>query len=76
MIIYVNGSPKLKKSNSEYFLKRISDNNEINYLYKDSFNQIIDNVVKCNTIVFSFPLYVDSPTSMVIKFMNILKIIV
>ncbi|MGM9881437.1 MAG: hypothetical protein ACI31S_01160 [Bacilli bacterium] len=73
MIMYVNGSPKLKKSNSEYFLKRISDNNRINYLYKDSFDQIIDSVVKCNTIVFAFPLYVDSPPSMVIKFMEYIK---
>ncbi len=72
MILYLNGSPRIKKSNSDTFLNDISANN-INYLYKDSFRSVLKHINNTDTIVFSFPLYVDSPPSKVIEFMEYIK---
>ena len=72
MILYLNGSPKIKKSNSNSFLVDIGANN-IKYLYKSSFSSILDNINNINTIVFSFPLYVYSPPSKVLDFMEYIR---
>lgn len=72
MILYLNGSPKNKKSNSESFLKDIKAQ-DTKYLYKDNFEGILKNIRVFTTIIFSFPLYVDSPPSKVIEFMEYIE---
>ena len=70
MILYINGSPKLENSNSNYFLNKIKNNEKINYIYRDKFDNILKKINKVDTIILSFPLYVDSPPSKVIEFME------
>lgn len=65
MILYINGSPKLSKGNSEYFIKKIDSSAEIKYLYKDKFDSL--NLKDADTIILSFPLYVDAPSNKVIE---------
>lgn len=72
MILYLNGSPRLKKANSNSFLKDINATN-IEYLYKDNFDDILKDINNTHTIVFSFPLYADSPPSRVIEFMEYIE---
>ena len=73
MKLFINGSPKLDKSNSFYFLSMINDNNKIKFLYKDSFDDILRDINKINIIIFSFPLYVDGSPNKVIEFMEYIK---
>lgn len=73
MKLFINGSPKLDKSNSFYFLSMIDDSKKIKFLYKDSFNDILKDISKVDTIIFAFPLYVDGPTNKVIEFMEYIK---
>ena len=70
MKLFINGSPKLDKSNSFYFLSMINDNSKIRFLYKDDFDDILRDINKISTIIFSFPLYVDGPPNKVIEFME------
>ena len=71
MITYINGSPKIDNSSSNSFLNDLkSENEKIFYIYKDSYQEIINNIFKSDTIVLSFPLYVDSPTSGVLEFLE------
>ena len=69
-MLLINGSPKLKKSNSNYFLNLTSKKDSIIYLYKDNFSKI--DLKNHDTIVFSFPLYVDSIPSKVTEFIEYL----
>lgn len=73
MILYINGSPRLENSNSNYFLNKIKDKEKIKYIYRDRFKDILTNINKIDTLVFAFPLYVDSPPSKVIEFMEYIK---
>lgn len=68
MTLYLNGSPKQKQGNSEYFINRVKDEGDVFYLYKDKFDKIDFSLY--DTIVFSFPLYVDAPSNKVIEFME------
>lgn len=73
MYTLINGSPKLINSNSLYFLNKIKDNLEKNVLYelkKDGYEDICDNIKLSDTIVFAFPLYVDSPPSITLNFLD------
>lgn len=70
MKLFINGSPKLDKSNSFYFFSMINDNSKIRFLYKDDFDNILRDINKISTIIFSFPLYVDGPPNKVIEFME------
>ena len=73
MYTLINGSQKNHKSNSRYFLDYISkylDDYTIYNLKYDSFNDIIDSIIKTNTIVLAFPLYVDSPNSLTLKLLD------
>lgn len=75
MYTLISGSPKLSNSNSLYFLKQISlsmDNYKIYELKKDKYEQIVDSIRKSSVVVFAFPLYVDCPTSIVLKFLDYL----
>ena len=73
MYTIINGSPKVINSNSSYFINIIAKNLE-NYnifeLKNGNYNNIIDNINKSKTIIFTFPLYVDSPTSITLSFLD------
>lgn len=75
MKLYVNGSPKLEGSNSNFFLNKIKDKdkNKVKYLYRDKFNNILKDIKNIDTIILSFPLYVDGPPSRVIEFMEFIR---
>ena len=69
----INGSQKKKNSNSRYFLNYISEYLEeynIFDLNKDSYEDILNNINISENIVIAFPLYVDSPTSITLKFLD------
>ena len=73
MYTLISGSPKPQASNSLYFLKNISynlDEYKIYELKKDKYDEILENINKSDTIIFAFPLYVDSPTSMTLSFLD------
>lgn len=73
MILYINGSPKMENSNSNYFLNKIKNKEKIKYVYRDKFNDILKDIKKINTIVLCFPLYVDGPTCKIIEFMEYIE---
>jgi len=73
MYTLVCGSPKVSNSNSLYFLKTISyviDEYKIYELKKDKYEKIIENIEQSDTVIFSFPLYVDCPTSIMLSFLD------
>ncbi|MBQ9072832.1 MAG: flavodoxin family protein [Bacilli bacterium] len=73
MYTLINGSPKPKGSNSLYFLKNISsklNKYKIYELKKNKYEEILKSINESDTIIFSFPLYVDSPTSIVLSFLD------
>lgn len=73
MYTLINGSPKPINSNSMYFLKVIGsflDNFKIFDLKKKKYENIIESIIQSDTIVFAFPLYVDSPTSITLSFLD------
>lgn len=73
MHILINGSQKNKSSNSEYFLKYISknlNNYKLFNLKKNNYEDIINSFDKCNNIVIAFPLYVDSPNTITLSFLD------
>lgn len=73
MYTLINGSPKPINSNSLYFLKLISSNIK-NYkifeLKNSKYDEILDSINKSDVLVFSFPLYIDSPTSITLSFLD------
>lgn len=73
MYTLISGSPKPINSNSLYFLKNIKsniDNYKIFELKKDKYKKIIECIEKSDVIVFAFPLYADSPTSITLSFLD------
>lgn len=75
MYTLINGSPKYINSNSLYFLNIISkylDKSPIFNLKNDDYEKIITSIKNSHTIVLAFPLYVDSPTSITLEFMDYL----
>ena len=73
MYTIINGSPKVINSNSSYFVNMITKNlDEYNaFELKDgNYNNIIDSIGKSKTIILAFPLYVDSPTSITLSFLD------
>ncbi len=73
MFTLINGSPRNNRSNSKYFLSFIEqklDNYNLFYINKDKFCTILDSISISDTIVFSFPLYVDSEPSSLLSFMD------
>lgn len=73
MYTIINGSPKVINSNSSYFVNMITKNlDEYNvFELKDgNYNNIIDSIGKSKTIILAFPLYVDSPTSITLAFLD------
>lgn len=75
MYTLINGSPKINNSNSMHFLNIIDDNLEKTNVYslkKDKYEEIIQSLNLSDTIVLAFPLYVDSPTSITLEFLDYL----
>lgn len=73
MYTIINGSPKVINSNSSYFINLITkklDKYNIFELKDTNFNNIIDSINKSKTIILVFPLYVDSPTSVTLAFLD------
>lgn len=75
MYTLINGSPKIRGSNSSYFLNKITsklDNYKLFELKNEhgEYRNIIDNIDESSVIVFAFPLYVDSPTSITLDFLD------
>ena len=73
MYTLISGSPKPVLSNSLYFLNIIKEKIEKSVLFelkKDKYEDIVDNIKLSHTIVLAFPLYVDSPTSITLKFFD------
>ena len=71
MYTLICGSPKLINSNSMFFLEKIKsklDNYKIFDLRKNKYKDILESIYKSSVIVFAFPLYVDSPTSIMLSF--------
>ena len=69
----INGSQKTKDSNSLYFLNYISkylDEYNLFDLKKANYNNILDSINISNSVVLAFPLYVDCPTSLILKFLD------
>ena len=73
MYTLISGSPKVHTSNSLYFLNIVGnhiDEYKIYELKKDKYNDIIQNIEISDSIVLAFPLYVDSPTSITLEFLD------
>lgn len=73
MYTLISGSPKPKGSNSLYFLKNISSSLEEYKIYelkKNKYEEILKSINNSDVIVFAFPLYVDSPTSITLSFLD------
>lgn len=69
----INGSPKFTNSNSSYFINIITKNLDkynIFELKNKDYDNIINSINKSDTIILVFPLYVDSPTSITISFLD------
>lgn len=73
MKLYINGSPKLTNSNSNYFLNKLSPKDKIKFVYKDKFSEILKSIKKIDTIILAFPLYVDGPPNKVIELFEYIK---
>lgn len=73
MKLYINGSPKLTNSNSNYFLNKLSPKEKIKFVYKDKFSEILKSIKKVDTIILAFPLYVDGPPNKVIELFEYIK---
>ncbi|MDF2890534.1 MAG: hypothetical protein K0R80_901 [Clostridia bacterium] len=65
-IAFINGSPKVKNSTSEYILKTLKpllpkEYELIEYHFRTSHlsNHDMEQMAECNVLVFAFPLYVD-----------------
>ena len=71
MILFINASPILKMSNSEYFINLLNINNKkINYIYKDKYEDIEKIIYKANKIIFVYPTYIDIIPSKLINFIE------
>ena len=78
-IMMIDGSPKVSKSNSEYFLNILSDFIESKDIVKYKLSKKVDyeDIIKeintLDTLVFAVPLYVDSLPSHVLEFLIMLE---
>ena len=77
MVLLVDCSPKIKKSNSSKFIDRISnklnENIKICNIYYDDILYVINLIKSSQKIIFVFPLYVDAPPSRLIFLFENLK---
>ena len=72
MFTLINGSSKMKESNSQTFLNYILKDLDLCKVYslkKDKFEDIARNIKLSEAIVIAFPLYVDAPNSLTLSFL-------
>jgi len=73
MYTLISGSPKTNSSNSMYFLEKakhkLKDYN-IFELKKCKYKELLLSIKKADVIILAFPLYVDSPTSIMLEFLD------
>lgn len=73
MYTLISGSPKAKPSNSMFFLNKIKpvlDEYSIFELKKHKHDEIIKSINDSDVIILVFPLYVDSPPSITLEFLD------
>lgn len=73
MYTLICGSPKIKNSNSRHFLEIISNYLNAYNIYElknNEYNDILESIEKSDAILFAFPLYADSPSSITLSFMD------
>lgn len=73
MYTLISGSPKIHSSNSLYFLKKINEDLKEETIYElknNEYSEILESITKSNVLILAFPLYVDSPTSITLKFLD------
>ena len=73
MYTLINGSQKNRDSNSLHFLKQIKkelDTSQLFNLKTDLFLKIKKSILSSDVLVLAFPLYVDSPNYITIKFLD------
>lgn len=76
-IVMINGSPKVKENNSQYFLyeveKLIQKDNDILTFKIDNvskYPKAIEAILNCDRLIIAFPLYVDGIPSHLISFLE------
>jgi hypothetical protein len=73
MYTLISGSPKIKPSNSMFFLNKVKQSlEEYSFfeLKKHKYDEIIKSIEESQVIVLAFPLYVDSPPSLTLEFLD------
>jgi len=73
MYTLINGSPKKNSSNSNYFLNIISkhlDKYNLFNIKNKKYDEILNSINESDSIILSFPLYVDSPPSILLEFLD------
>lgn len=73
MYTLISGSPKIKDSNSKHFLEIIKSKLNADNIYElknNNYDNIINSINKSEIIVLAFPLYVDSPPTPTLAFMD------
>lgn len=72
MYTLIDASQKYKKSNSAYFLNIIKNDITSNLfsLKNSNYKDIDKSIKKSDTIVLAFPIYVDSPPSILLNYME------
>lgn len=73
MYTLINGSHRNNDANTYYFLNILKDYLSDCTLYNltnNNYNEILKNIMEKETIILAFPLYVDSPPSKVVAFLD------
>jgi len=73
MYTLISGSPKTNSSNSMYFLEKVKDKLKDYNLFelkKCKYKELLSSIKKSDVIILAFPLYVDSPTSIMLEFLD------
>ena len=69
MNLYINASPKIYKSSTNCFIRRLKNNDDkVIFLYKDDYKDIDYTLYK--SIIICSPLYADSVTSKLVEYME------
>lgn len=73
MYTLISGSPKIKPSNSMFFLNKIKSSLEEYSVFefkKNTYDEIIKSIENSDVIILAFPLYVDSPPTLILTFLD------
>ncbi len=72
MKLFINASPKLYKSSSNYFINKLKDDKDkVILLYRDDFTNV--DYTPYESIIIVSPLYVDGVTSKLVEYMEYIK---